>query len=105
MKKIRVINQNKMLIMIMNKLDSYGIERLWESEVTENYDVRTGIYSGEYSASDFICEKCRDLEEWLDTLLRYIPGKFINDTLKDYFRENFVGEEYAHKLFKVKGRV
>ncbi len=91
--------------MIMSKFDNYGVSKLWKDEVTSNYDPCTDTYSGVKNASDFICDKCKDLEEWLDVLLRYIPGKFIDDTIMEYFRGSFNGEEYAHEIFRVEGQI
>lgn len=103
MKKCRVINHENIVLMIMSKLDNYGVDALWKEEVSDGYDPRCDTYTGIHNACDFICDKCKDLEELLDILLRYVPGKLIDDTIKEYFRGRFIGEEYAHELFSVKG--
>lgn len=101
MDKVRLQEDGKSILVIMNKIDEYDVIEKWQNEVLSHYDRSTNTYTGIHNAEDFICEQCKELEAWLDALLDDVSGKFIDDVIREYFGSMFIGAEYAYYLANV----
>lgn len=103
MKKPRLQEGEELTLVIMNKIDEYDVMEKWQNEVLSHYDRSTYTYTGIHNAEDFICEKYKELDAWLEGLLDDVSGIFIDDVIKMYFGSMFIGEEYAYWLANDEG--